>query len=337
MSRSPVVLFDVGCSGGIEHHWRHFGSHLTGVGFDALVDEIEYLRAAPGQGFRYEAALVGCKSYDELFPKALRDDPIASHDNASFERTSAAAYARLKKLDYAKEDNNRGRPAVYTDRRLDLDDYAAEQGYPKVDFLKTDTDGHDIEVLLGARSLLRNGCLATMVECNFHGRHHPAANSFANIDQLLRAAGFTLFDIELYRYTRAALPGRFLREHPSNTVEGAVQWADAVYARDLADPDHERKSGYRPTADDVLKLATFFDIFGLHDCAAELLRVRRDLIAPVCDVDAALDEVTRGAHGDDQTYAQHVAAFERDPDRMMPSRAPPPRSWWSLSRLLGRN
>jgi hypothetical protein len=212
-----------------------------------------------------------------------------------------------------------------------------EHGYPKVDFLKTDTDGHDIEVLLGARSLLRNGCLAAVVECNFHGRHHPAANSFANIDQLLRAADFTLFDIELFRYTRAALPGRFSREHPSNTVAGAVQWADAVYARDLADPDHERKSGYQPTAEDVLKLAAFFDIFGLQDCAAELLVVRRDLIAPVCDVDAALDEATRSAYDDHQTYAEYVATFERDPDRMMPSRAAPPRSRWSLSRLLGRH
>lgn len=123
--------------------------------------------------------------------------------------------------------------------------------------------------------------------------HHPAANSFANIDLLLRAAGFTLFDIELFRYTRAALPGPFSREHPSNTVGGAVQWADAVYARDLADPDHERKSGYKPTADDVLKLAAFFDIFVQQDCAVELLQARRDLIAPVCDIDVALDEVTR--------------------------------------------
>lgn len=337
MRRSPVVLFDVGCSGGIEPYWRHFGSHLTGVGFDALVDEVEYLNAAPGQGFRYEAAFVGCKSYDELFPKALRDDPIGSRDNASFERTSAVSYAKLKTLDYAKEAYNRGRPAVYTDRRLDLDDYAAAHGYPKVDFLKTDTDGHDIEVLLGARSLLRNGCLAAVVECNFHGRYHPAANSFANIDLLLREAGFSLFDIEPYRYTKAALPGRFANEHPSHTVGGAVQWADAVYARDLADPDHERKSGYRPTADDVLKLAAFFDIFGLQDCAVELLQVRRDLIAPVCDVDVALDEATRSAYGDPQTYAQYIAAFERDPDHLMPSRVTPPRSRWSLSKLLGRN
>ena len=337
MRRSPVVLFDVGCSGGIEPYWRHFGSHLTGVGFDALVDEVEYLNAAPGHGFRYEAALVGCKSYDELFSRALRDDPIASRDNASFERTSAVANARLKKLDYSREAYNRGRPAVYTDCRLDLDDYAAEHGYPKIDFLKTDTDDHDIEVLLGARALLRNGCLAAVVECNFRGRHHPAANSFANIDQLQRGAGFSLFDIEPYRYTKAALPGRFADEHPSHTVGGAVQWADAVFARDFADPDHERKTGYRPTADDVVKLAVFLDIFGLQDCAAELLQARRDLIAPVCDVDAALDRATRNAYGDRLTYARCVAAFEHDPDRMMPSRAAPPRARWSLSRLLGRS
>ena len=66
---------------------------------------------------------------------------------------------------------------------------------------------HDLEVLMGARGLLEAGVLGLLVEVQLQGASHEYANTFANIDRYLRHLGFSLFDVELYRYSRSALPG----------------------------------------------------------------------------------------------------------------------------------
>jgi FkbM family methyltransferase len=321
--REPVTLIDVGCSGGVESHWLKFGKALRAVGFDPLTTEVDRLNALSGDAIRYEAAYVGCAEFDALFPQALRRDYIASRNNVSFERTSAAEYGRLKRRSYIKEVFNSGAEIVLTDRRIQLDDYVREAGLERVDFLKIDTDGHDVEVLLGARSILKSGVLGVSIEAQFHGADHPYANTFANIDRLMREAGFTLFDLEPYRYTRAALPGPFVHNLAAQTHNGSVQWAEAVYARDLADQNYERKNAFEPSSEDVLKLAVFLDIYGLQDCAAELFVNRRSLVAPMVEVELLLDALVRSASGAGRTYVEYMDAFHRDPDALMPGRVMP--------------
>lgn len=319
-AREAVLLIDVGCSGGVEHHWLRFGSALRVIGFDPLIAEIERLRATAPEGTRYEAAFVGSAEIDQAFPPLLRGSDTASRNNASVHRTSAAKFARLTNLNYDQEVFNRGAPLEFTTRKIDLDEFAAAEGIRQIDFLKVDTDGHDIEVLIGAQRLLNSTCLAASVEVQFHGACHPRANTFANIDTLMRDAGFTLFDLEPFRYTRAALPGQFLYDIPAQTTGGAVQWGEALYARDFADPRYGAKHGLYPSAEDLLKLASFFDIFGLQDCAAELLLARRDLLDGKFDMTNLLDALTPvdGAGGHD--YEAYIAAFHRRPDGLFPSR-----------------
>jgi len=76
-----------------------------------------------------------------------------------------------------------------------------------VDFLKTDTDGHDYPVLRGAANLLREcPVLGIAVEVQFHGATHPHAETFSTIDCFPRHHGFSLPDLTPVRYNRAALP-----------------------------------------------------------------------------------------------------------------------------------
>jgi len=156
---SDFFLIDVGASGGIDRHWSVFGDRLKAIGFEPLLDEAERLRqVSAGSKISYEAALVSCHGFDRLFPPDLRNDRIRSKNNDPFQRVSAARAQELMRMNYAESVKvaSAGAP-VFTDRVVVLDDFVPLAERPSVDFLKIDTDGHDVEVLLGADALLRSG------------------------------------------------------------------------------------------------------------------------------------------------------------------------------------
>jgi FkbM family methyltransferase len=324
----PFRLLDVGCSGGIDARWHAFGDLLHAVGFDPLVAEIERLNATNEHpGITYEAAFVTCRNYDQLFPPELRNDPIASRNNDPFPRVSAAAAQSRLQVSFVQEVFNSGADVVLTDRVLTLDDYVGADHRAEVDFVKIDTDGHDIEVILGAESIVAaGGLIGLLVEAPYHGPTHEFANVFSNIDRILRRWGFTLFNITTNRYSRTQLPAPFLLDLAAQTTFGQVVWGDALYFRDIGFPHYERLwPAYSITRERVLKLACLFDIFNLPDCAAELLINRGDFFT-VREREELLDLLASGGPG---SYAAHVAEFERDftsfyRSRIAERNAPPP-------------
>ena len=316
---SPFVLLDVGSSGGIEHRWQAFGDRLEAVGFDPLVAEVERLNAANTHpGVRYEAAVVTCRDFDRLFPTALRNDRVASRNDEPFPRVSAAAAQDRLRNSYIQEQYNAGAPVALTTRSVTLDEYVPADRRAQVDFVKIDTDGHDIEVILGANAIMSaGGILGLYVETQFHGATHEFANTFSNIDRILRCHGFTLFDLSTYRYSRAHLPAPFVSDMAAQTTSGQVLWADALYLRDLGSTDYERMwPGYEVTSERVMKLACLFDLFELPDCAAELL-VTRGQFLNAHQRGELLDTLATGEPG---SYAAHVAAFDADFTAFYPSR-----------------
>lgn len=314
----PLFLLDVGCSGGIESRWRAFGDRLRAIGFDPLVAEIDRLNGLNTHpGVRYEAAFVTCPDYDRLFPPAIRNDPLAARSDQAFPRVSAAAAIRRMPMSYIQTVFNAGAPVVKAERYISLDDAIPASEHPLVDFIKIDTDGHDIEVLLGAKGILSaGGVMGLTIEAQFQGSTHEAANTFANIDRLLRSHGFTLFDLDVHHYSRAALPAPFVIELAAQTTSGQVLWGEALYCRDVGAQDYDRMWGYEITQERVMKLACLFDLFELPDCAAELLVNRGGFLAPELR-DHLLDLLAAGAPG---SYAAHVAAFEKDYTQFFPSR-----------------
>lgn len=316
---SPFFLVDVGCSGGIERRWRSFGTRLQGVGFDPLVAEIERLNALrTDAGMVYEAACVTCHNYEERFPSAERLDRARSRDNQPFHRTSSFAAQGRTATSYTQRVFNSGAPVVTTERLLTLDDWAT-QHQRSVDFVKIDTDGNDVAVLLGAERLLsEGGVLGVEIEAQFHGPIHPSANTFHNIDGILREHGFTLFDLNQRRYSRAALPDAFFAKRPGRTRSGQVLWGDALYLRDLAPADYERMFAFNVSSERVMKLACLFDLFDLPDCAAELLTSRGDFLDATVR-EQLLDVLVSGAPG---SYRARLAAFDRDFTSFYPDQMP---------------
>ena len=320
LKAAPFCLVDVGASGGIENHWRVFEPYLKAFAFDPLIKECTRLNANErNEQVRYYDRFLVAAGDDEVFPEHLLDDPVAGWSNQPFERTSARRAQKLSPAPPQSLYQDGDAELVYTDKMVTLDRFFDDFPGQDIDFLKIDTDGHDYEVLNGSKGILHERqVLGLLVECQFHGVTHEHSNLFANIDRFLRQRGFSMFDMELYRYTRDVLPGHFACDIAAQTREGQVLWADVLFLRDVAAPDYQRRWNVSFTPLKLLKLCCLFELFGMPDCAAETLVNNRDALAGVLDIDATLDTLTREIEPSARSFAEHNARFSRAPESFYP-------------------
>jgi FkbM family methyltransferase len=320
----PFVLADVGASGGIEDYWRVFQPHLKAFGFDPLLKEVERLnQIEQSEDVRYYPYFVGEPSYEQLFPPALSGDPVLGWSDEVYERTSAVRAQQILSMSFTQRFNNEDPEILITDKRTSLDNFFSRTPTDTVDFIKVDTDGHDYEVLLGARqTMAEKQVLGFLIECQLHGVAHQHSNVFSNIDRLMRQQGFSLFDFEIYRYTRAALPGHFVYDIPAQTHEGQVVWGDALYLRDVTARGYEDRWGSLDNYK-LLKLACIEEIFGLPDCAAEVLQMRRDVLEADVDIQASLNVLAHEMDPASTSFREHNQKFQSSPKAFYPAKASP--------------
>lgn len=230
-------------------------------------------------------------------------------------RRSTTYYLKNFNIDYTKQVHNHGSECLYSEKRISLDRYCFENRISNVDFIKIDTDGADYAVLRGAEKLLQEGdVLGVYVECQFLGEDHPCANTFRNIDRFLVAKGFSLFDLSAWRYTKAQLPGRFLYKSPSHTTTGQISWGDALYLKDFV---YMKSQGKQVSNSQIIKMACVQEIFGLPDCAAELLVTFREQLCKVVDVEKCLDALACDMNIFPD-YNTHINQFFTDREAFFP-------------------
>jgi FkbM family methyltransferase len=344
---APFRLVDVGVSGGLHPAWRRWHDRLIALGLDAFDDEVDRLSAAEtNSSIKYLAARLASPSSDPTDPERTnyslhRSQPYLAtavlkgmaHDTKlesfrELQRNLAngigidypleANYANVKNPMsdpffgyYARRFARKEAPRM-TSRLATLDQVLEETNLPVIDFLKIDTDGYDFDVLRGGESAIASGCLAIEIEIQFQGRISQKANTFCNIDGFLRDHGFTLFKLAPVSYGRSALPRPFLLDIPAQTESGQVVWADALYARDLADANYALKFGLSPTTSQLQNLALIFDLYGMEDAAAEILLAAPNLFAPLDDA-TLLNFLAGKLYGVRVTYRDVIEAFMTDP------------------------
>lgn len=311
----PFILADVGASGGIQPYWRVFGDSLQAVGFDPLTREMERLNAQEkNKRVHYCAAAVGYRRYAELLPnQSLPNDQ-------SYSRSSSVRAQELLRCNYPQTFFDQTHSGDLNSELIELDDYFLKQHPAAVDFIKIDTDGHDYEVLLGAEQLLaQSPVMGVLVEAAFHGPIHSAITSFSTIDIFLRNRGFSLFDLDVWRYSRAALPKPFHWRLPANTSAGPVDWADCLYLRDAAIDGYEQTWNLRLSMSKLLKLCCLCELFSLEDCAAEILVKYRDRLEECVDVERNLDLLTPPLpDGTQVSYRSYNAFFDQNLEAFYP-------------------
>jgi uncharacterized coiled-coil protein SlyX len=309
------VLLDVGSSGGIADHWRIYGDRLRAFGFDPWIEDCDRLNAEEiSTKINYVASLVGITDASHWY----LNGGAFKIDDALWQRSSTLAVPALHPdlpnfTPYQWQDSatRAASGKTFATNKIQIDPFVNDHKLGHVDFLKIDTDGDDFEVLLGSeRTLAERGVLGIYIESEFHGPTDERSNTFANIDRYLRASGFTLYGLAPYKYSRAALPAVFQYGIPAQTISGQAYWADAFYFRDLAADGHPfanmDKHQWRQK---LLKLATLFELHNLADCAAELISVHQDELAPYIDVTMLLDRLTPSLGGRNLSYQDYLAEF----------------------------
>jgi FkbM family methyltransferase len=102
---------------------------------------------------------------------------------------------------------------------LRLDDYVRGAGLTRVDFLKIDTEGYELEVLEGAQDLIRD-LRPTAVQLEFNLHHMLRGVSLYTLAQLLP-------DYEVYQLK----PGGWARRDPMDPLANVYRHSNFVFVR----------------------------------------------------------------------------------------------------------
>lgn len=327
----PFLLIDVGCAMGIHPLWRLFADDLHAHGFDAQEEECARLQSQESNSnIRYHAAFIGLPQSDPFHQnrsgaKHIVGTPFsASHQ---LDRSSTFLAAARKRSQAAaqpscsRDATEQWQAGRLSPRTVAVSNFVDEHKLTGIDFVKIDTDGRDLEAAVSCRDAIRRtNILGFEIECVFAGTDDTTENSFHNVDAFMRDNGFSLYGLTAYRYSRAALPAQFLYPALYQTVSGQPVWGDMVYLRDGAASDYAAVWGGEELAPTkLLKLACLYELFGLADCAAELIVTHRDKLRDLVDPGLLLDLLTPPLGGVQRSYGDYIRLFEENVEAFLPS------------------
>ncbi len=255
-----LVVVDVGCRWGFAPHWESLGSHVKLVGLDADEAEVARLRAefAGRENKHFVARALGSR------PGRARFIHRAEEAQSSLFET---AWSRLTHL----PEYESGRVVRESQVELStLDDWTAEWGVERVDALKLDTQGSELDILRGA-----NTCLANVRHVEVEVMFNPLFEGgplFSEVDAFLRDRGYVLWrfrDLVSHALREAPKPPPVTEQlwyegttQPIRVPGGQHMWCNAHFVReDMYAPDS--RLGWRTRLRDVC----LTDVLEFHDLA----------------------------------------------------------------------
>jgi len=182
--KNHIVLIDVGSTGGIEDKWEEIEKHLHVITFDP--DPRASTPNIKGKFENYKIGLWSKKDKKNLFlkkyPQASTVFKLNEKNLSSF--LNYPCHQNIKKISFQVDK---------------IENLLPKDLYP--DFIKTDAEGADLEILKGAKKYLSESCLGIQSEVSFINRHKKAP-FFSEIDQFLRKFHFVLMELETEKWIR---------------------------------------------------------------------------------------------------------------------------------------
>jgi FkbM family methyltransferase len=213
-AESPIVLVDIGASGGLQSHWKKAQKHLKVIGFEPDEREFHRLKAAAPAGMVYlNTALYSEKA--RLQFNLAREQKVSSifKPNAAFlaQFPGSETYEVLRTVEL---------DADTLDHQLELN------ALQDIDFIKADTQGAELAILKGASSALTNHVFGLEIEVEF-APIYEGQPLFAEVDEYVRSFGFQLMDLRPFTWKRKV--GREL-----GGPKGQLIFGDSLYFKTVA-------------------------------------------------------------------------------------------------------
>lgn len=304
-NKKKVVVVDIGARYGCNPLWENiFGDNVSQIGFEPDPEEFKIL--SEGRG-KYST------KNSTYYPVALHKDK----GKRAFYTTAYPAASGFYKPDsnfWNRFQNEQSTIIEDTSmiETIDFDSFATKEEVEYVDFIKLDVEGAEFDVLKGCNKYLREGGVKGVV---MEFRFHESSNqpTFADTDIYMRDLGFRLFDIDLMRSTRktlAAFPVEFRGKMvtwgmPSQF--GQLFAGNALYFRDAVAELKSDENNPMWDESSILKLISFYEIYGLPDCAIELLQLAGNSnLLNEYDIDHLTDLLTPEYDGKEFTYSQYI-------------------------------
>ena len=300
--REPFRLVDVGVRGGLQDHWLFFGDHLQAWGFDPLLEEgVGPLIASNPAPDRIHYFNVGLGESDGVREfHFVRDNPSSSFFGAAEETGEfELLQVQMRSLD-----------SLYSDGTL-----------RSVDFMKMDTEGHEIEVLKGGSDFLRHsGIFGVESETIlFRTEKHPRSQ-FVELHEQLSKYGYNIYDIGVQRSPRPALACGF-PAHMGNgryklVPTGQQHVLDTLFLS-AAYEQTEVQAQYE--IDRLIKIVATAELYGLPDVALEILFSNKNRLGSRLDVEEAANWLVRERPDSDLTYRQYRSDLIESPTEPDPT------------------
>jgi FkbM family methyltransferase len=244
VSDIPITLVDIGSSGGIAPQWE-LVRNLTVIEFEP--DE-----RAPLRRLRADVKRVVLRT--PLWERAAEMDfhLTAKQQASSLFKPNQPVFDRYPAPD---------RVAIQRTSRIQVDtleNQLSQAGIDRVDFIKLDAQGAELNILRGSEDLVARSVIGLEIEVEFLPLYHGQP-LFADVDEYVRSLGFELFDLRPTQWKYA--------EGATMKSRGQLAFADALYFRTFHSIDWS-------DADAARKLLAFIRIAELHerpDFAAHLI------------------------------------------------------------------
>ncbi|NBY56198.1 MAG: methyltransferase domain-containing protein [Betaproteobacteria bacterium] len=247
----PVVVCDAGVRGGFEGIWGGFEHYLHFVGIDVDVD-----------------ATVGLQPRESTSRQSLISKPIASAPgNAIIYRTrnDVASSFLPPNWEYIKRFPQMVPGEIVGQDEMEFVAFRselAEAGVSRVDYLKLDIEGYELEALKGLGSI-RDSLLCVSVEIFFQP-YRFGSPTYGMIEDYLRPLGFSLFDLQLERWKRQCVADPN-NPHTWYGERGQIMWGQAIFLKDPI------LSGETLDPSKAARLAFIADVLGFKDFSLELV------------------------------------------------------------------
>jgi FkbM family methyltransferase len=211
----PLVLVDVGASGGLESDWKPAKKYLQIIGFEPDKREFPNLERKENGNIKYlNIGLFNKKATLDYFLTEKQQTSSMLKPNGEF----------IKKFPESERFNIVKKITVETDT---IDSQFQSHHIDDVDFIKLDTQGSELSILEGAQATIKDHVFGLEIEVEF-SELYQGQPLFSDIDSFVRKKGFQLFDIQGHYWKRTSGKNRYKKR-------GQLIFGDALYLRKAED------------------------------------------------------------------------------------------------------